>query len=232
LFVQWKFEVHQFGAFGVVNAGDVDVGAGERDVSEVEEEKSRLRGMRLDGFSGELRRLDFVALFLGDGAFHVLPRNGKRAGTGRRPGIGDPAVDVLGGGGSEFGMVGGDELDFHVADRNGLVAVVGNHEEDGKESVFVEVDGEKFGFVGSVVDISGNGDLIVGVIVMRGIGFGRAGGRLNEILGRERNGEDGDCGKGNGSAAKDQFQYWLHGSDYRGRGGIRERQFGIRLEFG
>src|ERR1700677_3865382 len=78
--VHGDFEVHEFGAFGVVDAADVDAGAGEGsgDVAYVEEEESGLGGVGLDGFGGELRGVDLVALFLGDGALYIFLRNGER----------------------------------------------------------------------------------------------------------------------------------------------------------
>lgn len=56
-----------------------------------------------------------------------------------------------------------------------------------------EVDGEDFGFVGSVIGVSGDGDSFVGVVVVGGVGFGRLGGGLGEIFGGERQREGGDC---------------------------------------
>jgi len=44
---------------GIVNTGDVYVRAGEGDVTDVEEKKSRLRGVGLDGFGGEIARIRF-----------------------------------------------------------------------------------------------------------------------------------------------------------------------------
>jgi len=60
-------------------------------------------------------------------------------------------------------------LTVHFGDGDGLVAVVGDDEEDGKESVLVEVHGEYFRFVGSVVGVGCDGDSFVGVIVVREI---------------------------------------------------------------
>ena len=37
--------------------------------------------------------------------------------------------------GRELGAIGGGECDLHVGDGDGLVAVIGDDEEDGKESV-------------------------------------------------------------------------------------------------
>lgn len=177
------------------------MGAGEGDVSDVEEEESGLGGMGLDGFGGELRGFDFVALFLVDGAFHFLLRDGKRDLVGVGAGIGEAAVDIVRGSGGEFGVVGGDEFDVDVGDGDWLGAVVGDDEEDGKESVLAEVDGEYFGFVGSVVGVGGDGDLFVGMVVVRGIGFGGAGGWLDEVFGSEGRGQGCEGVEGEKSAA-------------------------------
>jgi len=55
-----------------------------------------------------LRGFDFVALFLGDGPFHVLARDGQwvRARGGLR--IGEAPVDIFGRRRREFGTVGSD----------------------------------------------------------------------------------------------------------------------------
>jgi len=216
LLLHWNLEVHQLGAFGAVDAGDVDVGASEGDVSEVEEEESGLGGMRLDGLGGELRGFDLIAFFLGDGAFHIFARDGERTGTSSGLGIGEAAVDVFGGSRCELGAIGGNERDLHVGDGDGLVAVIGDDEEDGKESVLAEVHRENFGLVGSVVGIGGDGDLFVGVIVVRGIGFGGAGGGLDEIFGGEGKCERCDRAEHDGSTAMAQFNHWLHDPHYRG----------------
>ena len=39
---------------------------------------------------------------------------------------------------------------------NGLIAVIGHDEEDGKESVIGEIDGEDLGFLGIVVRVGGD----------------------------------------------------------------------------
>src|ERR1039458_5616233 len=81
VFLQGNIEVKQFGAFGIVDAGYVDVRARERrgDVSHIEEEESGLRGVGLDGFGGELRGFDLVHLLLADRALYLLLRGGKLA---------------------------------------------------------------------------------------------------------------------------------------------------------
>src|SRR5579863_9166467 len=92
LFPHHNLKVHQLLALGVVNPFHVDMRAGQGRVNpfHIEEEKSRLRGVGLDGFGGELRGLDLVAFFLGDGPLHLFLRDGKRQwGVGVGAGIGN-----------------------------------------------------------------------------------------------------------------------------------------------
>ena len=148
------------------------------------EEKSRLRGVRLDCLGGELRGFDLVPFFLGDGAFHILVRDGNgqwRPGVGA--GIGEAAVDIFRGIRRQLVAVSRGECHLHVGDGDGLVAVVGHDEEDGQESMLVKVYGENLRFVGGVVGVSCDGNLLVGVLVMRGIGFRGLGYGLHEVLG-------------------------------------------------
>ena len=87
---------------------------------------------------GELGSGDFVAIFLAEAAFHFFlrDRNGDGDGFVR---IGEAAEDVVGGGGGEFGAAGGGKGDLHVGERDGVVTVIRDNEEDGKEIVGFEV---------------------------------------------------------------------------------------------
>lgn len=184
-----NLKVHQLSTLGVVDAFYVDVGADEGcvDAFHVEEEKSRLRSVGLDGFGGKLRRLDLVAFFLGNGALHFFLRDGKgQRSVSVGAGIGDAAVDIVWRGRGELIAVGGGERDLHVGDRDGLRAVVGDDEEDGKEPVLVKLHGKYFRFAGSVVGVGGDGNFFVGVIVMRGIGLRGLRLRLDEVFSRQR----------------------------------------------
>ena len=191
LLFQLNFKVHQLGAFRVVDAGDVEVCAfqGRVDVFDVEEEKSGLGGAGFDGAGGELGGFDLVAFFLTERAFHFFLRDGEREGMSVGVRIAQAAEDVFGGDGSEFGASGGGKGDLHVGDGDGLVAVVGNDEEDGKQAVLLKVDGEDFCFAGRVVGIGGDGDFFGGVIVVRGIGSGGMGFGLDEVFGGQVRGE-------------------------------------------
>jgi hypothetical protein len=197
LFAQRNFEVHQLGAFGVGDAVYVEVGVGEGggEVGDVEEEESRLGGVRLDGFGGELGGFDLVHFFFADGAFHFFARDGKGqrvgAGIGVGLGIGEAAGDVFGGDGRELGVVDG-ERDLHIGDGDGLRAVVGDDEEEGEESVLLEVDGEDFGLFGSVVGVGGDGKFVGGVVVVRCVSFCGVSYGLGEVFGGQREGKSCD----------------------------------------
>ena len=194
--------------------------AGQRsgDVRDVEEEESRLGGVRLDGFGGELRGLDLVSFLLADRALHFLVGDGKGQRRGRMGvglGIGEAAEDIVGRSGSELGAVGCRECDVHVRDGDGLATIVGDDEEDGQESVFAEVDGEQFRLVGGVVGVGGDGDLLVRVVVVRGIAFGGLGRGLDEVFRGEEQRERGDGAADGQHTGKPRLQHRLHESDYR-----------------
>lgn len=156
------------------------------DFADVEEHKSGLGGVGLDGLGGELGGFDLVHFFFAEGPFDFFAWDGKRQGIrfgiNVGLGIGEAACNVFGGDGRELGAANG-EGDLHVGDRNGLGAVIGDDEEDGKESVLVKVDREKFGFLGIVVGVGGDGDSLVSVIVVRGIRFSGLGHRFDEVFG-------------------------------------------------
>jgi len=180
-----NFEVHQLAAFGVVDAGDVEVCAlqGRVDVFDVEEEKSGLCGAGFDGAGGELGGFDLVAFFLAERAFHFFLRDGERKGMGVGVRIAQAPEDVFGSDGGKFGAAGGGEGDLHVGDGEWLVTVIGDDEEDGEQTVILEVDGEDFGFVGRIVGVGGDGDFFVGMIVVGGIGLGGMSCGLDEVFG-------------------------------------------------
>ena len=113
-------------------------------------------------------------------------------GIGVGLGVGEAAGDVFGGDGRELGAVDG-ERDLHVGDGDGLRAVVGDDEEDGEESVLLEVDGEDFGFFGSVVGVGGDGEFFGGVVVVRCVSFCGVSDGLGEVFGGQREGKSCDC---------------------------------------
>ena len=125
--------------------------------------------MGFDGAGGELRRFHLIHLLLGDATFHLARKWKRVVGAGLGLGIRQPTVEIVGTNGRELGAVGGDQLDLHADDGNGLIAVIGHDEEDGKESVIGEIDGKDFGFLGIVVGVGGDRNLLVAMKVVRGI---------------------------------------------------------------
>ena len=190
--VQGNVEVHQFGSLGIIDAGDVDMSSGDwgGDVFDIEKEKPGLGVVRLDGFGCELGGFDLVAFFVGDRALYFATRKRQRhLRSGAAVRIDEAAIDIVGRDGSQFGIVGGGQSDLHIGDGDGLVSVVGDDKEDRKKIVLMKIDGEDFRFFRRVVGIGGDGDFLVGMVVVSGIGLRRLGLRFGEVFGREGNGE-------------------------------------------
>jgi 3-deoxy-D-manno-octulosonic-acid transferase len=219
IIVHGDIEIHEFGSFRIIHSGDVEMRSRERggDVLDVEKEKSGLRAVGFDGVGGELRRLDLVSFFLSDCAFYLIARKRQRhlrLGAALR--IHESPVNIVGGIGSELGVVGRGQRDLHVGDRNGLRTLVGHDEKDGKKAVIVEVDAEDFGLFGSVVGIGGDGDLFIAVVIVRGISFRGLGLRFDEIfiLGGKRQGKYRDT-RGEQKETEAPAGLWQHAIDYR-----------------
>ena len=93
--------------------------------------------------------------------------------------------DIFSRGGSEFGAAGGGERDLHVGDGDGLVAVIGDDEKDGKKSVFLEVQGKDLCLCGSVVGVRGDGDFVARVVVVGRVSFRWLGRWLYKVFCRQ-----------------------------------------------
>ena len=74
----------------------------------------------------------------------------------------EAAVDVVVGGGGDFVVVGGDELDAGVVEGEGGVAVVGEDDADGDEAVLDVGEAEEVAVFGVVAGFGGYGDLSLG----------------------------------------------------------------------
>ena len=122
--------------------------------------------MRFDGAGGELRGFDFFHLLLRDATFHLAREWKRNIGTGLGLRVGEATIEIVRIDGCELGAIAGDQLDSHIDDGDGLIAIVGDDEKDGQESVIGEIDGENFGFLGIVVGIGGDGDLFVAMEIM------------------------------------------------------------------
>jgi len=156
--------------------------AGQRlfDFFHVEEQKSRLRGVGFDGFGGELCGFDLVTILFAECAFHLFLRDRHGYGVRVGAGIREAAKDIVGNSRCELVTVSCSKRNLHVRDGDRLVAVIGDDEEYGKESVLGKIDGENSCFVGSVVGVGSDGDFIRGVIVVGGVQFGGLSGGFDE----------------------------------------------------
>ena len=103
----------------------------------------------------------------------------------------EAALDVVEGGGGDDVVVDGDELDAGVVEGEGGVAVVGEDDADGDEAVLDVGETEEVAVFGVVAGVCGDGDLLVGVVVVGSVlGGGFDGGRLLLLFGVERGCEE------------------------------------------
>ena len=163
---------------------DVEFGVFERGVVEildVVEEVAGKGGVGLDagGFEAEVVVI-LGDLFVDGSAFNGegIERdvNGLSAAE-----VEEAAVDVVFGGGGNLVVVGRDELDACVFEREGAVAVVGDDDADGQEAVLNIGQAEEGALFGVVARLGGDGDVLVGVGVVGGVfcrGLGGRGGFL------------------------------------------------------
>lgn len=184
--IQRNFKVHQFVSFGVRNAGDINICAGQRriNISHVEKQETGLRSMRLDRSRLKLRRIDLVHLFLADTRLHRLARNGKRIGPGIGLRIGELAVKVFHGYRRKFRSIGRDQRDFHASDGNGLIAVIGDDKKNGQAAMVFEIGRKNPGLFRRVIGVSGDADFFVAMHIVRGIFAGSFRNRLHKALAR------------------------------------------------
>lgn len=99
--------------------------------------------------------------------------------------IAKPPEDVVRIGRGEFIAIGGSERDLHIGDRYGLIAIVGDDEENWQIIVRAEIDGEDFGFLGGIVRIGCYGNFVIRMVVMRRVSLCRLGCGFYKIFGRE-----------------------------------------------
>ncbi len=126
----------------------------------------------------------------GDGGEGDLGAHGAAGGE-------EAAVDVVEGGGGDLVVVGGDELDAGVVEREGGVAVVGDDDADGNEAVLDVGETEEAAVFGVDAGVGGDGDVLVGVGVEGGVlGGGFGGWGFFFLLGEGWAGEG--AGKGEG----------------------------------
>ncbi len=116
----------------------------------------------------------------------------------------EAAVDVVLGGGGDLVAGGGDELEACFVELEGAVSIVGEDDADGEEAVLDVGETEEGAEFGVVAGIGGDGEVLVGVGVVRGVGGGGLCGRGGAVSsgadgGREaeeRGGYDGEQRRG------------------------------------
>ena len=79
----------------------------------------------------------------------------------------------------------GDQLGLHAGQLNRLVAVIGDHHEDGQESDFTVMNRENVGLFRQIVGIHRDRNRFHGMLVMRRIGLGRLRLRHDKFLRRQ-----------------------------------------------
>jgi len=113
----------------------------------------------------------------------------------------EAAVEVFGGGGGDFVVVGGDELEAGFIEGEGGVGVVGDDDADGDEGVADVREAEEGAVFGVVAGVDCDGDFFVGVGIDSGV-FGGGTGRGRFFVGGVGVGwedtEDGSDGEAEG----------------------------------
>lgn len=162
---------------------DVELGVFERfavELADVVEEVAGEGAVGIDGGGIEAEVSVVFGDLLVDGL--VVEGDGReRHRQGNLPALGalcgeEAALDVVVGGGGDDVVVGGDELDAGLVERDGGVAVVGEDDADGDEAVLHVGKAEEVAVPGIVAGVRGDGELLFGVGIEGGVlvrGFSR-----------------------------------------------------------
>lgn len=106
----------------------------------------------------------------------------------------EAAVDLVLGGGGEGVARGGDELEAGVVELQGAVAVVGEDDADGQETVLDVGQTEEGAELGVVAGVGGDGEVLPGVSVVGGVGGGGVGRRRGAVVGGAGGEAEEGCG--------------------------------------
>src|ERR1700681_2754446 len=151
------FEVHQLIALRVMDSRQVEAGAGQRirDVSDIEKQKATRRGMRFDGLSAKLSLLNFVPGLAVHSAFDLFSwqRNRQRIRPVVPRRMREPPRQIVRGGGEQLAAVFGIQLRLHADERDGLITIIRDYEEDRHVTMIAVVDTEDRSLVLDVVGI-------------------------------------------------------------------------------
>ena len=154
---------------------DVEFSAFERifvELVHIVEEISGKRAMRLDGRAVEAEVVVVIGNFLIDG--RVMDCEGHERDFRPHGLLGgeETAVEVVEGGGGDLVVIGGDELDAGVVERELSVAVVGEDDADSDEAVGDIGKAEEVALFDVVAWLGRDRDMLVGMRVEGGVLIG------------------------------------------------------------
>ncbi len=152
----------EFGAFDgwVVEAADI--------VEEVAGEGA----MRVDGCALKAKVVVILRDLLVYGGVVDGYGNPRDFGSGCAFGREETAIDVVVECGWNDVVIGGDELDTCLIEREGSVAVVGDDDTDGDEAVLDVLEAKEVAVFRVVAGLGGDGDVLVGMSVESGVLIG------------------------------------------------------------
>src|SRR4029077_10479957 len=170
------FKIHELVALPVADSHQVEAGAGQRirDVGDIKKQKPTCCRMRFHGFSAKLSLLDFVPRLAVHSAFDLFSRQRNRQRI--RPVVPgrmrEPAHQIVGGGGEQLAAIFGIQLGLHADERDGLITIIRDYEEDRHVTMIAVVDTEDRSFVLDVIRIDCDHNFFQGVVIVRGVGAG------------------------------------------------------------
>lgn len=149
------------------------------EIFDVVEQVSVKRGVGADGGGLEAEVVIVVGDFLVDGG--AVDGDGDQWDVDRLGAVQgeDAAIDVVLGGGRNLVVVGGDELHARVFEGDRAVRIVGEDDADREKAVLDVGQAKEGAEFGVVAGLGGDGDVLVGVSILRGVlgcGFSGRGG--------------------------------------------------------
>lgn len=162
--------------------------------------------MGFDGFGGELGRVDLAHFLFRDASLYLMWKWEGNVAAGFGLGIREAAINTVGVDGGELGSFFSDQLDLHVNDRDGLIAIVGHDKKDWQEAMLGEVNGEDLRLVCIVIRIGGDRNLFVAMQIVGGIVERRLRGRLDETLPGDESYGKAECEESDDNSAPAQAQ--------------------------
>ena len=164
-------------------------------VDHVEEKVPAVRGVSCHWYGQELRGVIFIHHFFADRFF--LLAHGKRQMRARMAlvglgGINQAAIDIVVSCRRNLLPARGNVFDLYVLEHQRLVAVIGNHEADGVETVTVIIHFEDRRLLRGITGLGRDRNFFVAMGLMQGIGSGvGCGGRGEVLFAKECGGKQG-----------------------------------------